>query len=1072
MRINVTYKALIRILSVVLLDLLSCSAMYSQISQTIHGSVHATTGEPLSGVSIMVAGAKLGTETDLKGNFILAAKEGSLLEITHIGYNKQEARAKDGMNVLLSSNTTDLAQVVVIGYGSQSRRKLTAAVSTIKGSDIQDVPEASFDQMLQGRLAGVSVQSSTGEPGSKPNIVIRGSTNMDYGNANGGNTGPLYVIDGVIYDVNGMGTSYQYTNPLSLIDPANIESIDVLKDASATAIYGARGGNGVIIVKTRQAKSFRPEVTVSGYMGVTGNPTFKKVLTGNAERALKLGLLESQLPYTDIYQGDLPQQLTDSLNPAFNNDVDWQNMLIRSTAIVNNEDVAVSQRFGEGNSYRLSLNHYNEQGAVKGYGVERYAPSFNVSIVPIKHINLYGELNLSFEKHDHGAGVAGNPFLFSSWNFPTSLVQLSDQEVQAYSGDGGIYDDDRILSYVGNLRLQDTLTKDLLFTSSFSANNFTENYNYFSPTYLNGIQNEAFSINNNNPNWSWENYLQYTKHIGKNNFTAVGGYSAYRANNYYSYAEADGIQVSGIYTLQTVPSGSNLTVNTSKQTKTTESYYGRLLYDYADKYLFTASLRRDASSIYSPQYQWGTFPSFSAGWIISDESFFKHIKNVVNFMKLRASWGVTGQDPGQWYVKYQQLYNDASYLVGTTGTIKGNASYSYLGGVPSTYNGTTVVTPYNYGSNFVNNGTKSSNDVRWERYPQWDIGLDWNMFNDRLTFVADWYRKDADNKFLWSVPADATTGYMYYSGNYANVRNTGLELTINSRNFGPKSAFQWNTSFNISFDKNWVTKLPNGDRDLLYGDPWFRKVITLGSPLFSYKLWQVKGVYATDADVPTDPITGNKMTYFGTPMVAGDSRIIDQNGDYNIDYEDQVPDGSSPLPKFTGGLTNTFIYKNFSLTVFASFSYGNKILNGNLSDALNGSAAYASWMSVAGPASFPQILNQFWTQSGDQTLYPRYVYANGTYSTSDPWNISRSYFLEPGGFIKIKQVTLAYNLPHELMQRWKIKGINVYGMVENLHIFKQAKDIPDPELYDPTTGSDNITYPTGMKFTLGTRINF
>lgn len=1051
---------------------LFCISCADAQTLTVTGTVTNKNGEPLIGTSVIEVGTKVGTVTDMKGNFSLKVKGDAELEITHVGYDKRVVVAKNSLTISLIASNTDLSQVVVVGYGSQSRRKLTAAVSTIKGDDIRDVPEAGFDQMLQGRLAGVSVQSTTGEPGAKANIVIRGSTNLDYGNANGGNTAPLYVIDGVIYDVNNMSSSYQYTNPLTLIDPANIESIDVLKDASATAIYGARGGNGVIIVKTRQQFAARPQVTLSAYTGVTGNATFKNIMTGDAERNLKLGMLESELPYSDIAAGYLPQQLTDSLNPAFNQNVDWQNMLIRKSAIVHNEDLGISGSFGIGNNYRISLNHYSEQGAVKGYGVERYAPSVNLTVVPMKHISLHGEFTLSSEKHTHGAGMAGNPFLFTSWNFPSSLVQLNQQEIQAYSGAGGIYDDDRILSYVGNLRLEDTLTKDLLFTSSYSANNFTENYNFFSPSYLNGIQNEAYSINSNNPGWSWENYLQYTKHIKRNSFTAVAGYSAYEANQYYSNAYAYGIQVSGISTLQTVPSGANLSVNTSKQTKTTESYYGRLLYDYAGKYLFTASLRRDASSIYSPQNRWGTFPAFSAGWVISDESFFAPIKKVVNFIKLRASWGITGQDPGSWYVKYQTLYNDASYFGGTTGTLLGNASYSYLGGTPSTYNGATVVTPFNYNNNFQNYGIKSSDNVRWEKYPQWDIGLDWNMFNDRLTFVADWYQKDADNKFLWSVPADATTGFMYYSGNYANVRNTGLEFSINSRNLGPKSAFQWNTSFNISFDKNWVTKLPNGNRDLLYGDPWFRKVITLGSPLFSYKLWQVKGVYATEADVPTDPITGNKITYFGTPMQAGDSKIIDQNGDYNIDYEDQVPDGSSPLPKFTGGLTNSFSYKNFFLTIFTSFSYGNKILNGNLSDALNGSANYAAWNGVAGPASFPDILNQFWAESGNQTKYPRLIYPSTTYNSTDAWNISRSYFLEDGGFIKIKQVTLGYNLPHKLMQSWKVKGVNVYAMAENLHIFKQSKDIPDPELYDPTTGSDNITYPTGMKFTFGMRVNF
>lgn len=1050
---------------------------YSQ-SINVKGSIKGPNGNLMQGVSIKVLNSSEGTMSDANGHYeINFLRSDATLIFSFTGYKSLRIplRGRSELNVNMVVNEDKLDEVVVIGYQTQERRKVTSAVTTISGNSIRDIPEANFDNMLQGRLSGVVVQSSTGEPGSKPNIVIRGSTNLDFGDANKGNTQPLYVIDGVIYNVNNMSGSYAFSDPLSLIDPANIESISILKDASATAIYGARGGNGVIIIKTKRPQRDRgPQVTLSGYVGVTTRPALTDVTIGNAERNLKLTLLQNQLPYNDFYGGFIPQALTDSLNPAFNQSVDWQGMLIRSSSIVNNENLSVGNTFGEGHNsnYMVSLNHYSEQGSVKGYSIERYAPSIKLTLNPIRRLSIHGGIDFSIETRHHGAGASGNPYLFSSWNLPSSLIQLNQQEIKTYSGAGGIYDDDRILSYIGNIGATDTLSRGLTFTSNFSTNNFTENYNYFSPEFLNGVQNNAYSINSSNPSWSWENFLQYQKSIGKNNFTMVGGFSAYRSNSYYSYAEADGINVSGIYTIQTVPTGPNLNVNTTKQTKTTESYYGRLLYDFDSRYLFTATVRRDASSIYSSLNRWGTFPSFSAGWIVSDENFFQALKGVIDFFKVRASWGVTGQDPGGWYLKYQTLYNDASFLGGTTGTLAGNAAYSFLGGTPSTYNGTTVVTPFNYNNGFQNNGTKSSSTVRWERYPQWDIGGDINMFDGRLDLVVDWYQKDADNKFLWTVPADGTTGYMFYSGNYANIRNTGLEITANSRNMPSQSTFQWNTSFNISFNKNWVTRLPNGDRDLIYGPPWFRKIITLGAPLFSYDVWQVDGVYATQSEVPIDHITGRPITYFGTPMQAGDAKVVDQNGDFNIDYNDQLPTGSSPLPKFSGGITNTFSYSNFILTVFASYSYGNKLLNGALSDALNGSVAYTSWNSVAGPAQLYTILNEFWAKPGDKTTYPRLIYPNGTFNSTDAWNISRSYFLEPGGYIKIKQVTLGYNLPHDFLSKWSISSANIYLMAENLHTFKQSKDIPDPELYDPTTGSYNINYPTGLKFTLGARIIF
>ncbi|HEX6430216.1 MAG TPA: TonB-dependent receptor, partial [Niastella sp.] len=309
-----------------------------------------------------------------------------------------------------------------------------------------------------------------------------------------------------------------------------------------------------------------------------------------------------------------------------------------------------------------------------------------------------------------------------------------------------------------------------------------------------------------------------------------------------------------------MPSGANLYVTTNNARKTTVSYYGRLLYDYAGKYLLTASFRRDASSIYSPSYRWGTFPSVSVGWIASDEPFFEPFKKAINFMKVRASWGVTGNDPGSWYAKYQALYNDASYLRSTTGTLASSGSWVYLAGTPSSYNGTPVISPFPYNSEIYNTGFSSSDNVRWEKFPQVDIGADIELFNNRATLVVDWYQKDANDKYFWNIPAQVSTGYAYYSGNYVNVRNRGLEIGLNTRNMPGQSKFQWNTNFNISFNDNYITKLPNGNRDFIFGPSWFQQTLTYGEPLFNYKVYQINGVFATDKEVPVDPITGRRLS--------------------------------------------------------------------------------------------------------------------------------------------------------------------------------------------------------------------
>lgn len=1038
---------------------------HAQTPQLVQGTVRDDKGEIVIGATVCEKGlTSNSTMTDTKGHFSITLKGAShQVFISFVGYERLTLTATDApVNVKLKQTNSNINEVVVMGYQQVQRRNMTAAVSTIKGSDIANTPEASFTQMLQGRLAGVSVQSQTGEPGTRPNIIIRGSTNVDYGNSNGGNAGPLYIIDGVIFDVNSMSSSYGSTDPTSIINPNDIESIDILKDAAAAAVYGARAGNGVILIKTKRPHPGKPQVGGSAYFGVTQRPNLREIYTGMAERNLKLDLL-SQLDWNSTQQG-LPIQLTDSLNSAFNNDVDWQKMLIRSSALVNNEDVHMGGYMGN-SSYYLSLGHYNEQGMLKGYGIDKLTPHFTLTVQPLRKMSITTNVLASFEKHTHGAN--GNLFL-NSWTMPTSLTYLNPTQYATFNGQSNPYDDDKVTSFTGNVTLLDTITNGLTFTSQFTGSNYIDRWDYFSPAAVNGTLNTARDIAANNPSWSFENYLNYYKKIKDHTFTALLGTSAMSNMNYYTYASGAGITTTGVNTIQGVPSGPNLSASTSTQRKTTVSLYGNLSYQYKGRYLLSATMRRDASSIYSSNYRWGTFPSISAGWIVSDEGFFAGAGNVINFLKLRASYGLTGLDPsGNYYAKYQALNADASYYGGTTSTLVANGTAGgTLGGLPVTYNNKSVSAPFNYNNSYYANGTNSSANARWEKYKSINLGADLEFFNSRIALKGDVYQKDAIDKFFYGIPTQSTAGYLYYSGNYVNVRNRGLELELHTHNFPQKAAFQWNTDFLFSLNRNLVTKLPNNNRDFIFGDPWFQRKLTLGKPLFDYSVWKTNGVYATDAEIPVDPLTGKRITYFDNPFQVGDARIVDQNGDYNINYDDKVS-GGNPNPKFIGGFRNTFAYKGFSLDLFFSYSYGNTISNGFLSDALNGSLFYnASWGAVSGPAALAGYLDQFWTKPGDQTKFPRMIYSTATGTTQDPWNIGRSYFLEDGSFVKLKTATLGYRLPESWVKSMHLRTFSIFLMGENLLLLKKS-DVPDPELYDPTTGSANVVYPTSKKFTLG-----
>mgnify|MGYP003042394116 CR=1 FL=1 len=1028
----------------------------------VKGKVINTRGEPLAGASITIAGTDKGTSADSQGEFSISGiKAGRYrLQVTAVGYANQiesieitDDKVLDiTISLSLNEGNNSLEDVVVIGYQNVVRRKTTAAISTVKGKDFENTPYPSFDAMLQGRVAGLNILSVSGEPGANSIVNIRGNSSVNNANGTLGSNGistPLYVIDGVVFDVSDIRTAYGNSNPLTAINPNDIESIDVLKDASAAAIYGARAANGVIIVKTKRPRTGRPQFRLSTYVGVTTRPAQKPVTVGKAERWLKLALIEEQRNY--VQQGNLSQFLTDSLNPAFNNNTDWQDLFVRD-AIVKNVDInlgGAEERF----AYRISVNRYEEDGVLRGYNLQRTTPRLFLSFKPYRGIEVTTDLYMGFTKALHGSGQnVNNPYPFSIQAFPSSFWRITEEVEKTYTGrNDQVRDDDRATSVNGNTRVIANLGSDFQFISSFSYNFNWARRDYLQHRSITGNTSNAIHYSNSSRRWEIENYLTYNKTLGDHSFTGLLGQGAEENTVNVTEARANGIPFDAIQVIQGVPSGPNLSASTLYEQRSRVSLFARVGYEYKGRYAIDGSFRRDASSRYASSSRWAPFPAVSGRWTISEEPFFQRFLGVINFLKIRGSYGITGRDPGSYYAQYRQLTTNNNY---TSFTLGAGSTGNLI-----TYNGVTAVRP-DYLS------AAPAANITWERAPQSNIGVDINFLNDRFTLTVDLYSKDS-RELVFNIPVPITTGYTTATNNFVDVRNRGIELTLTTNNLSKKSPLKWNTTFNVAFNENFVTRLPAGNRDFVYGPSFFQRTLTIGQPLHSFVVWNVPFVYATNEDVPVDPYTGLRIRHFGGAFYgAGDGAKQDINGDYNIDLLDKII-GGDPQPKVYGGIINNLAYKNFTLQVLATFVTGRKLWNSYVSDKLASAAnnPYDRWGRFAGPAAEFGDLD-IWRKPGDEAGIPN-LFNNAVDNT----NISSSLFIEDASFFRLKTVYLGYALPARMVNRFRLKGVRFYSTIDNLFVLYSA-DVPDPE----AVGVDGVVsgsgYPQSKKFTLGVDIQF
>lgn len=1039
-------------------------------------------GKPLGGVSIEVTGTKRGAISNDDGKFIIRASTGDVLEFRMIGYDAKHFKVvsqTSNLIITLKQEAKGMKDVVIIGYQSLAKRNVSAAITSIDPKTIADVPTPTLDGLLQGRVAGLNVQNFSGEPGIRSTVVLRGNTSVSRSINNDPTSlqgkaslaravsGPLYVVDGVpqstddIAAINfGNGTN---TDVLAGIPVNDMESIFILKDASAAAIYGSRGANGVIIIKTKRGVAGKTRVNFSTYHGLTERPTLDKVVIGAEETRDKLALIDHYGPYNDL--NNLPMILTDTLNPAFNNANKYEDGIFQNGR-VDNYDVSVTGGSDVIN-YRYGLNYYNENGILKKTGLQRY--SFNstmgVKISPRLNISTqirYSRLNRPRSLSDITGGYGPfNGGYYASSPLPASTLYLSPASQEFIFGNATNQTDDNVNNSLSiSPTIEWKITDKLVFNTVISYELTNSRRDSYTPgKYRQSGVGYAISFADNSSNYLMSNTLQYTTKLGlDHHFNFLLGqnteFHQYRATD----AEADGIPNDQINTVDVLNKNTSTAYSDLIESGIQSGFF-RLNYDYKGRYLLSAVFNADASSKFGSNSRVGYFPSVSAGWIVSDESFMKGHSDWLTMLKVRGSYGITGRQPddGNNYLSYN------TYSVGA-GSFAGSNNPQTNQNISFTYNGVPAISP-NFSAGLANK------NLTWEHSKEANIGLDLTILNGRFSLVGDIYIRNT-SKGIFSLVLPTTTGFSTITTNAIGTRNSGIEAQLTAHYFKPASKFQWETDFNFAYNKNLITSLPNGGRDIVINQGATSYLLRQGHPINEFFLFQATGIYKTDKDVPVNPVTGSVLNFYGYPFRGGDPIWKDQNGDGVLDQNDYVPAGD-PNPTMTGGLNNIFSYKNFSLAVFCTYTLGRRIYNdylvGRLSGLVPNNDGNPNPLHAISNNAFPDLSGiNYWQNPGDNATYPSLSSFLGTHykyaAVSSAW-------VENGSYMRVKTVTLSYTFNSATLQALHLSRLRVYGLVDNLHIFQKAL-VPDAEQVDPFGIYNGNGYPIPKKFTLGLDLSF
>ena len=1054
-------------LSMMLFVLFSMTVAMAQV--LVKGTVIDKTGESVIGASIQVKGTTQGTITDIDGKFSLGVPDKkSVIVISFIGYATKELQVDPSklMSIVLEEDTKVLDEVVVVGYQEVRKKDLTGSVAKADMNELLNTPVGSFDQTLGGRIAGVNVSSGEGTPGGTMNIVIRGNNSLTQDNS------PLYVIDG--FPVEDAAIA-------STINPSDIESLDILKDASATAIYGARGANGVVIITTKKGKVGKAQITYDG--SVTMQHVTRTIPMMDAYEFVKLqaetypaSIANSTGGYLMEYQGK--QWTLEDYRDIFQ--YDWQDEILR-TALQHNHNIRITGGT-EGVRYNASVSYYNQDGILLNSGYERFQARANTVVKRDKlDISLTTNYSRSIQTGSTPSETSYsgmNNLFYSVWGYRPvtypnkSMESLLNDVMDEAIDSSNDYRFNPIRSlkeeyrkyYINNLQMNGYVSYEFIkglklkvsggYTYDARKNDQFNNSNtrYGGPTSTDKVN--AQIIRNERLTWLNENTLTYQTNIKKKHFfnSLIGITFQNSDYEYYSLKSThipnESLGMAGMAD-GTLSSSSSL-----KSSWAMMSYLARLNYNYKSKYYATASFRADGSSKFSKKHRYGYFPSGSLAWNFMEEEFMAPIKKVVGAGKLRVSWGLTGNNRiGEYdYYALLQMLKEKQ------------GDYISNGSIPS------GVYPFDNDMSSVGMVPVSlpNEDLKWETTEQWNVGLDLSFFDERLNFTADVYRKTTRDLLL-EASLPLVSGYYSATKNIGKVRNDGLELSLSTVNIKTKD-FTWTSDFNIAFNKNEVLELAENQLSLTTAAKFDQNynsqpsyIAKVGLPMGMMYGYLYEGTYKYDDFIKS----GNSYTlkdnvpYFSSEANTqpGMPKYKDINGDGVIDSNDRTIIGRG-LPIHTGGFTNSFAYKGFDLSIFFQWSYGNDIMNANRLFFEN--------------AGGKKDLNQFasyanrWTPDNPDSDIPA-----ATKSASN--NVISSRIIEDGSYLRLKTVTLGYTFPKTLIAKAKLSNARVYLAAQNLWTWTSYSGY-DPEVSIRnsalTPGLDFSSYPRAFTLSFGVNLGF
>lgn len=1051
-----------------------------QQSKKITGTVSDDLG-PIVGANVLEKGTTNGMITDMDGNFSLEVKPGATLVISFIGYVTQEIKItnQSKLTITLKEDSEVLDEVVVVGYGTMKKSDLSGASVSMSEEAMKGSIITNLDQSLQGRAAGVTAVTTSGAPGSSSSIRVRGQATIN------ANAEPLYVIDGVIVQSQGQsGADYglgdalgngsvSTISPLSTINPADIVSMEILKDASATAIYGAQGANGVVLITTKRGKSGEAKFSYDGMFAVQ-RQTKRLDVMDLREYA------EYYNDFVDMGEATASDYLSDP--SILGKGTNWQDAIFQ-TALQHQHQIS-AQGGSDKVQYYVSGSYMNQDGTIIGSSFERFSVRTNLDAQLKKWLKL--GLSATWSNTDESLKLADSDeglINYSLTTIPSIPIYNVDGSYSSVSQEGYTNPnpvamammDDILLNrqkLTGNIFFEVTPIKNLVWHAELGYDVSSSKGERYQPKVDLGTwkrdSNSSSIQKNSSTYWQLKNYITYNGNIGKHSFSAMLGQECWASN--YDYSSISNTNLPSDEVHNPALGDGTPSIGYGFGSSAMASFFTRLTYNYADRYLATYTYRYDGSSNFGPENRWAGFHSVAASWRFSNEKFFEPLTGVISNGKLRLGWGQTGNA------------NIGSYKWGSSITaMNTDLGMSYRP------------------ANIANTG------IKWESQEQINVGLDLGFIQDRINLTIDWYRKESKDMLMqlqlpsyMGTSGNASSALSAPWGNYGHIRNTGLEISLNTHPL--VGAFQWDSDFQISFNRNKLISLSGTSSAQIVGYGQWTDVVSVtnvGESLYNFYGYVCDGVYEDLEDLQTSPkpakYPSNGVFNKNNTVWVGDIKYKDLNGDGVIDENDRTVIGS-PMPDFTFGWTNTFRYKNFDLSLFINGSVGNDIYNYLSMKLTHMNSTWTNQLtSVNNRAQLAPIdANKDYSNGvvvNGVTVYHWYDDVTNVRVTNPDTTIPRASindpndndrvsdrYIEDGSYIRLKNITLGYTFPREMTKKWGLENLRVYANIQNLLTITGYSGY-DPEIGASTASSnvmglDNGRYPSPTVYAFGLNITF